>query len=306
MIDGTTPVPHASAVSWAAILAGAAGAAALSLVLLMLGTGLGLSAVSPWATQGVAAKALGVSAILWLSFTQLAASGLGGYLAGRLRLRWLNTDGDEVYFRDTTHGFLAWAVATLLTAATLTSAVGAIVGGGAQAGATVAAGAVAAAGAATPEMARQDKTSGADSTASYFVDTLFRRGAPTTAGPTTAAPSPVALSPDDTARSTAEAARIFATSLANGALTPDDKRYLGQVVAQRTGLPQSDAESRVADTFSRLQAKVKERETTAREVADKARKATAYASLWIVVSLLVGAFVASWAATWGGRRRDLF
>lgn len=66
---------HASAVSWGAIVAGAA---ALSLILLMLGTGLELSSVSPWAYSGVSATTFGVSTILWLTFTQLVASGVGG------------------------------------------------------------------------------------------------------------------------------------------------------------------------------------------------------------------------------------
>ena len=45
-------------------------------------------------------------------------------------------------------------------------------------------------------------------------------------------------------------------------------------------------------------------EATAKETADEARKASAYAALWIFVSLLIGAFVASLAATLGGRQRD--
>ena len=112
--------PQASAVSWGAIVAGAAGGAALSLILLMLGTGLGLSSVSPWAYSGVSATTFGVSTILWLTFTQLVASGMGGYLAGRLRTKWVAVHTDEVYFRDTAHGFLAWAIAALATAALLT------------------------------------------------------------------------------------------------------------------------------------------------------------------------------------------
>src|SRR6201996_7686250 len=130
-----------SGVSWGAILAGAAGAAALSLILLILGVGLGLSSVSPFAGSGASATTFGVSTILWLTFTQLAASGIGGYLAGRLRTRWASVHTDEVYFRDTAHGFLAWAVASLATAAFLGGSVGAIVSGGAQAGASLAGGA---------------------------------------------------------------------------------------------------------------------------------------------------------------------
>src|SRR5664280_2000046 len=154
---------QASAVSWGAIVAGAAAAAALALILLMLGTGLGLSSVSPWAYSGVSATTFGVSTILWLTFTQLVASGMGGYLAGRLRTKWVAVHTDEVYFRDTAHGFLAWAVASLATAALLTSVIGSIVGAGIQAGAVVAGGvasntAVATAGGS--EMAKSDNETG--------------------------------------------------------------------------------------------------------------------------------------------------
>src|SRR5689334_18908594 len=98
-------------VAWGAVAAGAVAAAALSLILLMLGVGLGLSSVSPWSSAGMSAASFGVSTILWLSFTQLLSSALGGYLAGRLRGRWNDAPPDEVYFRDTAHGFLAWAIA---------------------------------------------------------------------------------------------------------------------------------------------------------------------------------------------------
>ena len=128
------------AISWSAILAGAAAAAALSLILLILGTGFGLSTVSPWLNAGIGAKAFGITTILWVTITQLLASGMGGYIAGRLRGNWTGTQADEIYFRDTAHGFLAWSVATLTTAALLTTVIGSIVSGGVHAGATVAGG----------------------------------------------------------------------------------------------------------------------------------------------------------------------
>lgn len=127
--------PMNGAVSWGAVAAGAAAAASLSLILLILGVGLGLSSVSPWARDGVSAATFGVSTLLWLTLTQLLASAMGGYLAGRLRRRWTDVHTDDVYFRDTAHGFLAWAVSSLATAALLTSAIGSIVGGGMQAAA---------------------------------------------------------------------------------------------------------------------------------------------------------------------------
>src|SRR5450830_1053941 len=152
----------ASAVLSGAIVAGGAATAALSLILLMLGTGLGLSSVSPWAHNGVSAATFGVSTILWVTLTQLVASAMGGYLAGRLRTKWVAVHTDEVYFRDTAHGFLAWAVASLATAALLTSVIGAIVSGGIQAGASVAG----------PGMAKSDSNSGP---MGYFIDSLFRK-----------------------------------------------------------------------------------------------------------------------------------
>ena len=293
------PTSTASAVSWAAIVAGATGAAALSLILLILGTGLGLSSVSPWAGQGTSSNAFGMSTILWVTFTQLAAAGMGGYLAGRLRTRWHRTHTDEVYFRDTAHGFLAWALATLVTAALLTSAIGAILSGGVQAGAAVAGGAAATATSAVPALASAARQDGSSAGQSYFVESLFRKdmGAP---GATTGA------TPEDGTKSTAEAGRIFGSAMSGGTLPAEDTKYLGQMVSQRTGLAQADAEKRVTDTFTRMQTKERDTEAAARDAADKARKVSAYGALWLFVSLLIGAFCASLAATFGGRRRDQF
>lgn len=100
--------------------------------------------------------------------------------------------------------------------------------------------------------------------------------------------------------------RIIANAVSTGTLAVDDTKYVGQMVSQRTGMPQAEAEKKVSDTFARIQAKAKEAETAAREAADKARKTSAYSALWLFVSLLIGAFCASLAGTYGGRRRDLF
>ena len=123
-------------VSWGAVIAGAAAAAALSFILLILGVGLGLSSVSPWSFN---ATAIGVGTIAWLAFMQLAASGIGGYMAGRLRSKWSSVHTDEVHFRDTAHGLLAWAVATLVTVALLAGGTRAELSGAIDAGTGVAA-----------------------------------------------------------------------------------------------------------------------------------------------------------------------
>jgi hypothetical protein len=295
----------ASAVSWSAILAGAAAAAALALILLLLGTGLGMSVVSPWAHSGVSATTFGVASILWLTLTQVVASGLGGYLAGRLRTRWTDAHSDEVYFRDTAHGFLAWAISALTTAALLTSVIGSIIGSGVQAGAAVAGGAAtsatAAAVAAGSDAAKPDSAQGP---MSYFVDSLFRKD--TSASSSRAGSGASADSSDaSAATAAAEIARIFGNAKGTEALPVEDLRHVGHLVAQRTGLSQQEAEQRVNDTYARLQAKLHEAETAAREAADQARKASAYTALWLFISLLMGAFAASLSATWGGRRRDV-
>ena len=299
----------ASAVSWGAIVAGAAAAAALSLILLMLGAGLGLSSVSPWAQHGISATTFGVSTILWVTLTQLVAAGMGGYLAGRLRTKWVAVHTDEVYFRDTAHGFLAWAVASLASAALLTSVISSIVSGGIQAGVAVAGGAATTATAAVATagsgMAKSDSDNGA---MGYFVDFLFRKDMNATAGASAPAASGAVSggAPDQaTAASSAEVARIFMNTIRTGTLPAEDVRYVGQVVAQRTGLPQQDAERRVTDTYARVQTRLRDAEIAARDAADKARKASAYAALWLFISLLIGAFVASLAATYGGRQRDI-
>lgn len=305
----------ASAVSWGAILAGAAAAAALSLILLILGTGLGLSSVSPWTQVGVSAATFGVSTILWITFTQIAASGMGGYLAGRLRTKWISVHTDEVYFRDTAHGFLAWAIASLATAALLSSVIGSIIGSGMQAGAAAAGGAVTAVAGAGAGVAATEapKLDGEGGPMGYFVDSLFRKdaAAATPSAPAAATEAASAAAPPSssvggaTPPPTAEVVRIFANSAGADALPQEDVRYLGQLVAQRTGMAQQDAEKRVVDTYARLQAKARDVTDATKAAADAARKTSSYAALWLFISLLVGAFVASLAATFGGRQRDL-
>ncbi|MGZ5018206.1 MAG: hypothetical protein ACXV8U_20755 [Methylobacter sp.] len=307
--SSTNALPEAlpastSAVSWGSILAGATAAAALALILTMLGTGLGLSAVSPWAYEGISAEAFGISGILWLTITQLIAASVGGYLAGRLRTKWLSTPSDEIYFRDTAHGFLAWAVSALMTAALLSSMIGSIVSTGIKAGGTVAAvtaGSAAAAGAEVAKYSNNEPTK-------YYIDSLFRRDVN----------APVAMTPNEggtmmatagqeaaPADPEAEVTRIYMNSLRTGPLPPEDVRYAGQIIAQRTGLTQPEAEKRVTDTYAQMQAKLNEAEIAAKDAADKTRKASVYASLWFFISLLIGAFCASYAATYGGRQRHV-
>jgi hypothetical protein len=198
---------------------------------------------------------------------------------------------NEIYFRDTAHGFLAWSVATLLMATLLSSATAAVVTTGAKTSA-VAGSAVAMAGSAAGAASSKDDVG--DESVGYSVDSLFRANEPANAS---GAATPAA-------DHTAEVTRIFANALRSGELPPADAQYLGQLVAARTGLSQADAQQRVSQTFNELQQTLQRAKDNAKKIADDARKASAGVALWLVVSLLVGAFVASYAATFGGRLRD--
>ena len=290
---------NAHAVSWAAILVGAITAAALSLILFMLGTGLGLASISPWAHAGIAsASSFGVATIIWIAVTQILASGMGGYLAGRLRTKWIEVHVDEVYFRDTAHGFLAWAVATLATAILLTSVIGGIVTRFNHTDVSLAGsmGSTAmASGVATTIMQSSSHSyvEGFEvSLIDYFIDLLYRQNAGNVSGGKT-----ISTDSLQNSESSAEITRILFYSIDSKALPPADAKYAGQLVAERTGLNQQEAEKRVNDVFVNIQAEIN-------KATDKLRKASIYGTLWLFVALLMGAFSASLAATWGGRSRD--
>lgn len=264
-----------SAVSWAAIIAGALTATAVSLILLALGSGLGFAAASPWQEARPSAKAIAVTSIIWLVVMQWVSSGIGGYLTGRLRTKWVGTHTHEVFFRDTAHGLLSWAVATVVTVGLLTSATSSLVGGGVQATATVASGA---AQAAAPALAAQARE--------YDIDALFRRAQPDASAPA-----------EDTR---AEASRILAVTATGGDVSPTDRAYLARLVAARAGISEADAQKRVDETVTKAKAAAE----AAKQTADAARKAAATFALFTALSMLIGAFIASVAAALGGHQRD--
>jgi len=143
---------------------------------------------------------------------------------------------------------------------------------------------------------------------SYLMDSLFRNSGSgvltATNGNSTANANVNVNAPSTSVTSTAEITRIFLNSIKQGALPAEDAKYVSAAVAQRAGLSPDEAEARVKSVYERLQTKLREAETSAKQAADATRKATAYGALWLFVSLLIGAFCASWAATLGGRHRD--
>src|SRR6201996_1685614 len=112
----------------AAVLAGAVASLAITLVLLSFGAGMGFAVVSPWGNSGVSATTFKIGTGLYFIVMAMLSSAIGGYLAGRLRKKWIGVQTTEVQFRDTAHGFLAWAVASVLGAILLASPASSLVG----------------------------------------------------------------------------------------------------------------------------------------------------------------------------------
>src|SRR5450631_2435053 len=264
-----TGEPSVAGISWAAVAAGAIVSCALTLVVLAFGIGLGLSVVSPWGGSGVSATTFKIGTGLYLVVIAMLSSSIGGYITGRLRSRWIGVHSDEVYFRDTAHGFVAWALATVLGAVLLASPASNLLGG-------------TAAGVTPGAVSSASRTGPLDG----YVDTLLRSNAP--------AAQNSGQNSGNASDSRGEMVRLFTSSFRNGGdLKPADREYVSKVVAARTGLSQADADKRVNDVVTQIKADM-----------DAARKAAAQLAFWLTASLLLGAFCASLAATEGGGLRD--
>jgi hypothetical protein len=267
-IEQTVPTelaePAVSGVSWAAVIAGAVASLALTLVLLSFGAGMGFAVVSPWDHSGVSATTFKIGTGLYFIVMAMISSAIGGYLAGRLRTKWIGVQTTEVHFRDTAHGFLAWAAASVLGAVLLASPASSLIGG-ALSGTTQAV-----------------ANSGQSSPMDRYVDTLLRSD------------NPSAQSQPNPSDTRSEIVRLFTTSFHNRSdLSTADRSYVAKVVSARTGLSQGDAEKRVNDVVTQMKTDM-----------DNARKAAMQLAMWLTLSLFIGAFSAALAATEGGGLRD--
>lgn len=258
-----------SAVSWAAIIAGAFVAASATVLLVALGAGLGFATLSPWPHSRASATTFTAATAIWFIVTQWISSGAGGYITGRLRTRWVGTHTHEVFFRDTAHGFVTWAVATVIGALILANAASSMAGAGV--------------GAAQRGVAQAQNGS---VVSPYDVDTLFR------------STTPDASSSVSDAR--AETTRILEKGLPSGDVSAADRSYVSQLIAARSGISQSDAQKRVDDVVAQLLVA----QTKAQQATDAARKAAAAAAICTALSMLIGAFIACVAAALGGHERD--
>jgi hypothetical protein len=292
-------------------------AIAASAILLAFGSGLGFALVSPWPGRGASATGFTVNAAIWLIVSQWLSAALGGYIAGRLRTKWVGTHTHEVFFRDTAHGLVTWSVATVAVAALLagsvTSGVGGALhalGGAASAGLQGAAGGVAGGPPGPAGVVLGMPGGGPSAAMTYDIDKLFRTGSGNAAAASAGAGGPSASnsagSPapgmDMSSDPRVEAVYIafHAAANPNQGVSEDDRAYLAQLVQAQTGVPPAEAQKRVDDfVTATINA-----ENKARAAVDAARKAAAEASIFTALALLVGAFIASVSAAVGGRLRD--
>lgn len=275
-IESTSP-----ALAWGPVIGGAVAASATTMLLLLLGAGVGLTMVSPWSGESASFTAVSVTAAIWFVVVQWLSSALGGYLTGRLRTKWVGIHTDEVFFRDTAHGFMSWALATVVVVGLAGSAFTSLVGAGAQTVGSAASTATVAAAAASDD----DDSAGS---MGYFTDTLLR-------------PQEIrANAQSDDGAAAAEISRILLNGAAAGEVPEADRAYMAAIVASRAGLTPEEARARVDATLAQINdAKVK-----AQQTADDARQIGATTAMLGALSLLVGAFIASAAAALGGRQRD--
>ena len=259
----------ASAVAWPAIFGGAFAAVATTLVLVVLGTGLGLASVSPF-TENPSLTSLTIITVSWMIIVQWLSSAIGGYLAGRLRTKSTVVHTDEVFFRDTAHGFLTWVIATLFVALFMASTL------------TLAAGGTLAA-----QDDQEQSIAAANSHNQYTLDSLFR--------------SDRQKSPN-AGEVRIETARILNNGLMGDQFPDNDRAYLTYIVSREAGVGPTEASARVNRVISEAQT------TRANELraAEQARKVSSSLSVFTALSMVIGAFIASVAAAYGGRLRDSY
>jgi hypothetical protein len=261
-------------VEWGAVFAGAVLAAALSFVLLTFGSAIGLSATSPWPGSGLSAKVIASIAVFWVMAQQIGSVMAGAYVAGRMRSRW-HEIGHEAELRDGLHGALVWAVGVLISALLVFATAGAVARTGA-------------------DLVSKAAGSMASSDAMDIVlDTMLRPTGQATAQSAPASPTgaPARAQGADEAR--AEMSRVLASSVTSGSITPESRTRLAQLVSQRTGLSQQDAERRVDEAVN-----------AARAAADKARRAAILIGFVTAAGLIISLGAGWWAAIRGGQHRD--
>jgi len=283
-----------SGVSWSAVAAGALTAIAVSIIVIALGSGIGMTLVSPYSYSSPSAGTMTIIGALWLVFAQAVGFATGGYVAGRLRRPPAAIHDDEVRFRDGASGLVVWAIGVVVSALIVAAAVDKIGSAAGNAAAGTAAVGVAGATSQSPSIG-------------YFTDALLRPNPQSAANgnagdagaAATTGTNGKAVNAGNGADQRAQINQVLMTALSPNGISDDDRAYLAQLVSAQTGMSQADAQHRVDDVINRLK-------QDATQAAETARKTAAYVSFWTFMSLLFGAVCATLGGILGGDLRDDF
>ena len=296
-VSTATLTPSQPCIDWRAIIAGGIAAAAISVLLIGFGSAVGLSLTSARPYAGISGTTLSILVALWFAAVHVGSFAAGGYVAGRLRNPEA-TGASERHFRDGAHGFLVWALGTLVGATLLATTAASVTSKTVDVAGRVTG--------AVGSLVGQGTTPATLELIHYNVDRLMRRTAGAATGPTTTTPAP-AVPPNTIPRDPAmieEAARILAIAIINGTLDPKDRDYLAGVVASRSGVATTEAAARVDEAYKALQQKKIEVENTARDAAETARKSAILLAFLTAAVSLAGLVAAAWGASEGGHDRD--
>ncbi|GAA5629218.1 hypothetical protein Brsp05_04517 [Brucella sp. NBRC 12953] len=338
-----------SYVDWAAIFAGAAVASGVMVVMTTFASGLGLSSFSVDDGGELSTVWLVITA-LFLILSMVASYMLGGYIAGRMRRPTGTATRDESTVRDGLNGLVVWGLGTIVSALfaisiisggakavggaaqTAVEAAGAVAGGTAQGAGQLAGGIVSGAGNAVGGVAQGAGQAAAPSIEQmlpeglkanpldYLTDGLLRNDAQTTGA---------GQEVQDMAAFQRQVTGILGNLLTTGEIPEADKAWLSNQIASRTGISQTDAQTRVDETVRRVQAlrteaqaKVDEAQKTLADVKAQAEKAVEDAkakaaaaaeqaritgiltAFFLAASALVAAAAAYIGAVHGGRHRE--
>jgi hypothetical protein len=279
-----------SGVSWSGVIAGALTAVAVTAIIVSLGSGIGLSLASPFASLP-SGSTLTIMGAVWLLFAQAVGFATGGYMAGRLRANPGRWHTSEVKFRDAANGLVVWALGVVLSMLLLAGAVSKVTS---AAGTAATAGGAAAAAGATAGVTQP-------SSLDYYTDMLLRTNPQAQANVAPGA-TPNGGAPANGANGQIQrqqVTRIMLTAIGPNGLSGDDRTYLAQIVSAQSGMSQDDAQKKVDDIVNRAKA-------DATKAADTARQGAEYFAFWTFMSLLFSAVCAALGGMLGGDLRDEF
>lgn len=254
-------------VSWSSIFAGVTAAIAVQLLLNLLGIGVGSATINPQQGQQPG-QGLAVGAAIWFVICSIVALFVGGWIAGRLSGTTNKKDG-------ALHGFVTWALASLVLLYVLSTAVGGLVGGAASVLGQTASLAARGAQAVTPAAANVISQA------------------------TGVTPEQVQSEAGDLARDSNFQAFV-AGVIRNGQVTPQDRQALANLLVDRRNMSMQEANG----TIDRWQAQITQRVQQTKQTAAQAETTAAsgvskgaFGSFFALLLGLASAVAGSWAGT---------